>query len=48
MNWEALIFVPAAPLGAWAGPNAFKRLSDRQFELAVCGLLIASGVGLVV
>jgi uncharacterized membrane protein YfcA len=48
MDWEALIFVPAALLGTWLGLSIFKRLSDRQFELAVCGLLIASGVGLVV
>jgi uncharacterized protein len=48
MNWEMLIFVPAALLGTWLGLNIFKRLSDQQFELAVCGLLIVSGVGLVV
>ena len=39
---------PAALLGAWLGLRIFKRLSDRQFELAVNLLLIASGVGLIV
>jgi uncharacterized membrane protein YfcA len=47
LEWKTLIFVPAALLGTWLGLNIFKRLSDRQFELAVCGLLILSGVGLV-
>jgi uncharacterized membrane protein YfcA len=48
MNWETLIFVPAALLGTWFGLHIFKRLSDPRFELAVCGLLIVSGIGLVV
>jgi uncharacterized membrane protein YfcA len=48
MDWKVLIFVPAAVLGTWFGLNIFKRLSDRQFDLAVCALLIFSGIGLVV
>jgi uncharacterized membrane protein YfcA len=42
------LFIPAALLGAWLGLRIFKRFSDRQFELAVKVLLIASGVGLIV
>jgi uncharacterized membrane protein YfcA len=42
-----LAFVPAALLGAWLGLRIFKRLSDRQFELAVNLLLVVSGVGLI-
>ena len=48
MDWKVLMFVPAAVLGTWFGINIFKRLSDRQFELAVCALLVLSGIGLVV
>jgi uncharacterized membrane protein YfcA len=48
LDWQALTFVPAALLGAWFGLRIFKRLSDRQFELAVNVLLILSGVGLVI
>ena len=48
MDWKVLVFLPAALLGTWFGLNIFKRLSDRQFELAVCALLIFSGIGLVV
>src|SRR5215475_5715127 len=47
MDWKVLVFVPAALLGAWFGLNIFKRLSDRQFELAVCALLVFSGIGLI-
>lgn len=47
LDWQALAFVPAALLGAWFGLRIFKRLSDRQFELAVNVLLILSGVGLI-
>jgi uncharacterized membrane protein YfcA len=42
------LFIPAVLLGAWLGLRIFKRFSDRQFELAVKVLLIASGVGLIV
>jgi len=35
LDWKTLAFVPAALLGAWLGLRIFKRLSDRQFELAV-------------
>jgi uncharacterized protein len=48
MDWKVLVFVPAALLGTWFGLNIFKRLSDRQFERAVCALLFFSGIGLVV
>src|SRR5207247_1566771 len=48
MDWKVLVFLPAALLGTWFGLNIFKRLSDRQFELAVCALLIFSGIGLMV
>jgi uncharacterized protein len=48
LDWETLIFVPAALLGAWFGLRIFKRLSDRQFALAVNVLLIVSGIGLIV
>ena len=47
LDWKTLAFIPAALLGAWFGLRIFKRLSDRQFEVAVNGLLIVSGVGLV-
>jgi uncharacterized membrane protein YfcA len=47
LDWQALTFVPAALLGAWFGLRIFKRLSDRQFELAVNVLLILSGIGLI-
>ena len=48
LDWKVFAFVPAALLGAWFGLRIFKRLSDRQFELVVNALLIASGIGLVV
>jgi uncharacterized membrane protein YfcA len=48
MDWKVFVFVPAALLGAWFGLNIFRRLSDRQFELAVCALLAFSGIGLIV
>jgi uncharacterized membrane protein YfcA len=47
LDWKTLAFVPAATLGAWFGLRIFKRLSDRQFELAVCALLILSGFGFI-
>jgi uncharacterized membrane protein YfcA len=47
LDWKTLAFIPAALLGAWLGLRIFKRLSDRQFELAVNVLLILSGVGLI-
>src|SRR5262249_58345954 len=48
LDWKALAFIPAAMLGAWLGLRIFKRLSDRQFEIAVKVLLIVSGVALIV
>lgn len=47
LDWKVYVFIPAAMLGAWFGLGIFKRLSDRQFELVVNVLLIASGFGLV-
>ena len=47
LDWKVYVFIPAALLGAWFGLGIFKRLSDRQFELVVNVLLIASGFGLV-
>ena len=47
LNWTSLVFVPAALLGAWFGLCVFKRLTDRQFELAVNLLLVAAGIGLI-
>lgn len=46
-DWKTLAFVPAALLGAWFGLRIFKRLSDRQFGVALNVLLIVSGVGLI-
>jgi uncharacterized protein len=47
LDWKVLVFVPAALLGAWFGLRIFRHLSDRQFDLVVNALLIASGLGLV-
>jgi len=47
LDWKTLAFVPAALLGAWFGLRIFRRLSDRQFEIAVNALLILSGIGLI-
>ena len=47
LDWNTLAFVPAALLGAWFGLRIFRRLSDRQFGFAVNGLLIVSGIGLM-
>jgi uncharacterized membrane protein YfcA len=46
IDWQTLAFIPAALVGAWLGLNVFKRLSDRQFELAANGLLVLSGLSL--
>ena len=48
LDWKAITFIPAALLGAWFGWRIFKRLSDRQFEVAVNVLLVLSGIGLVI
>jgi len=47
LDWNALAFVPAALLGTWFGLRIFRRLSDRQFQMAVNLLLVIAGVGLV-
>jgi uncharacterized membrane protein YfcA len=48
LDWKALVFVPAALLGAWFGLHIFRHLSDRQFQFVVNALLIISGIGLLV
>jgi uncharacterized membrane protein YfcA len=48
LDWNALAFVPAALLGTWYGLRIFRRLSDRQFQIAVNLLLVAAGAGLMV
>jgi uncharacterized protein len=48
LDWKALVFVPAALLGAWFGLHIFRHLSDRQFQFVVNALLIISGIGLMV
>jgi uncharacterized membrane protein YfcA len=47
LDLRTLAFVPAALLGAWFGLRIFKRLSDRQFSIAVSILLILSGGALI-
>ncbi len=42
-----LQYVPAALLGGSCGLAIFRRLTDRQFSVAICALLIASGAGLL-
>ena len=46
LDWHTFVFIPAALAGAWLGLRIFKRLSDRQFEVAVNLLLVLSGVSL--
>jgi hypothetical protein len=48
LDWNALAFIPAALLGTWFGMRIFRRLSDRQFQIAVNLLLVAAGAGLMV
>ncbi len=48
LDWNALAFIPAALLGTWFGLRIFRRLSDRQFQIAVNLLLVAAGAGLIV
>jgi hypothetical protein len=45
---EMLVFVPAALLGAWFGLRVFRRLSERQFSVAVNALLIVSGIAFII
>jgi uncharacterized membrane protein YfcA len=42
-----LAYVPGAVLGAYGGLAIFRRMTDRQFNIAVYVLLIASGCALV-
>jgi uncharacterized membrane protein YfcA len=44
---QPLLFVPVALLGTGFGLTIFRRLSDRSFGFFVNGLLLASGIGLV-
>jgi uncharacterized membrane protein YfcA len=48
LGWNALAFIPAALLGTWLGLRIFRRLSNRQFQIAVNVLLVAAGAGLMV
>jgi len=48
LDWNAIAFIPAALLGTWFGLRIFRRLSDRQFQIAVNLLLVAAGAGLMV
>ena len=48
LDWQIFAFIPAALAGAWLGLRIFKRLSDRQFELAVNLLLVLSGISLAI
>jgi hypothetical protein len=48
LDWNVLAFIPAALLGTWFGLRIFRRLSDRQFQIAVNLLLVAAGGGLMV
>jgi uncharacterized protein len=45
---KMLVFVPAALLGAWFGLRVFRRLSERQFCVAVNALLIVSGIAFII
>jgi uncharacterized protein len=47
LDLKTLAFIPAALLGAWLGLRIFKRLSYRQFEIAVNALIVVSGIGLI-
>jgi uncharacterized protein len=47
LDFRTLAFIPAALLGAWFGLRIFRRLSDRQFEIAVNLLLVIAGFGLI-
>jgi uncharacterized membrane protein YfcA len=47
LGWNALAFIPAALLGTWFGLRIFRRLSERQFQIAVNLLLVAAGGGLI-
>ncbi len=48
LDWNSLGFIPAALLGAWFGLRIFRRLSDKQFQIAVNLLLVMAGAGLVI
>ena len=42
-----LLALPGTAAGAWLGARAYRKLSDRRFNDAVLGLLLASGLFLV-
>lgn len=46
--FSALLYVPAALLGARCGMGIFAKLGERQFAVALSLLLIASGLGLLI
>jgi hypothetical protein len=47
MVLQPFLFVPVALLGTGFGLTIFRRLSDRSFGFIINGLLLASGIGLV-
>jgi uncharacterized membrane protein YfcA len=47
MVLQPLLFVPVALLGTGFGLTIFRHLSDRSFGFIINGLLLASGIGLV-
>jgi uncharacterized protein len=48
IHTSAWAYLPAALLGTVIGLSVFRRLSDRQFAVAVNVLMIASGLGFLV
>lgn len=47
-GWLFLIGLPALALGTWAGLKAFGHLDDAAFRRVVLGLLLASGLSLLI
>src|SRR5262249_20164915 len=48
LDWNSLAVAPAALLGTSFGLRIFRLLSERQSEIAVNGLLVAAGAGVMV
>ena len=47
MDPEVLTYLPVSLIGTWCGLAVFRRLTDRQFAIALNALLIISGIGLL-
>jgi uncharacterized membrane protein YfcA len=47
MDPEVLAYLPVSLIGTWCGLAVFRRLTDRQFAIALNALLIISGIGLL-